>query len=214
RRLLDAGTIREVIDGPSTGGRRAARLEVVRNDAAWLVAELGGGHLRLGISTARETLLRVRETRVDISDGPAATIAALRESLDALVADLPDLRLLSAAIALPGPVSSLTGEPIAPARLPGWHGTRVVDEIEGSLGLPVQVETDAGAGALGEFTARDESIPDLIYVKAGTGIGAGMISRGQLVHGGAGVAGDITHVPVPGAEGRQCSCGRTGCLET
>src|SRR5699024_3847088 len=103
RRLLDAGTIREVIDGPSTGGRRAARLEVVRNDAAWLVAELGGGHLRLGISTARETLLRVRETRVDISDGPAATIAALRESLDALVADLPDLRLLSAAIALAGP---------------------------------------------------------------------------------------------------------------
>lgn len=214
RRLLDAGTIREVIDGPSTGGRRAARLEVVRNDAAWLVAELGGGHLRLGISTARETLLRVRETRVDISDGPAATIAALRESLDALVADLPDLRLLSAAIALPGPVSSLTGELIAPARMPGWHGTRVVDEFEESLGLPVQVENDARAGALGEFIARDESIPDLIYVKAGTGIGAGLISRGQLVHGGAGVAGDITHVPVPGAEGRQCSCGRTGCLET
>src|SRR5699024_8121224 len=106
RRLLDTGTIREVVDGPSTGGRRAARLEVVRNDAAWLVAELGGGHLRLGISTARETLLRVRETRVDISDGPAATIFALRESLDALVADLPDLRVLSAAIALPGPVSS------------------------------------------------------------------------------------------------------------
>jgi len=214
RRLLDTGTIREVVDGPSTGGRRAARLEVVRNDAAWLVAELGGGHLRLGISTARETLLRVRETRVDISDGPAATIFALRESLDALVADLPDLRVLSAAIALPGPVSSLTGELIAPARMPGWHGTRVVDELEEALGIPVQVENDARAGALGEFIAREEAIPDLIYVKAGTGIGAGLISRGQLVHGGAGVAGDITHVPVPGAEGRQCSCGRTGCLET
>lgn len=214
RRLLDTGTIREVVDGPSTGGRRAARLEAVRNDAAWLVAELGGGHLRLGISTARETLLRVRETRVDISDGPAATIFALRESLDALVADLPDLRVLSAAIALPGPVSSLTGELIAPARMPGWHGTRVVDELEEALGIPVQVENDARAGALGEFIAREEAIPDLIYVKAGTGIGAGLISRGQLVHGGAGVAGDITHVPVPGAEGRQCSCGRTGCLET
>ncbi|MGP5056529.1 ROK family protein [Brachybacterium paraconglomeratum] len=203
-----------MIDGPSTGGRRAARLEAVRNDAAWLVAEFGGGHLRLGISTARETLLRVRETRVDVSDGPPATIAALRESLDTLVADLPDLRLHSAAIALPGPVSSLTGELIAPARMPGWHGARVLDELEEALGVPVQVENDARAGALGEFIAREEAIPDLIYVKAGTGIGAGLISRGQLVHGGAGVAGDITHVPVPGAEGRQCSCGRTGCLET
>src|SRR5699024_9368265 len=214
RRLLDAGTIREVIDGPSTGGRRAARLGVVRNDAAWLVGGLGGGHPRLGGRTTRGTLLPGGETRADISDGPAATIAAPGESLDALVADLPDLRLLSAAIALPGPVSSLTGELIAPARMPGWHGTRVVDEFEESLGLPVQVENDARAGALGEFIARDESIPDLIYVKAGPGIGAGLISRGQLVHGGAGVAGDITHVPVPGAEGRQCSCGRTGCLET
>src|SRR5699024_10687594 len=164
RRLLDAGTIREVIAGPSTGGRRAARLEVVRNDAAWLVAELGGGHLRLGISTAWETLLRVRETRVDISDGPAATIAALWESLDALVADLPDLRLLSAAIALPGLVSLLSGGLLAPARMRGWHGTRVVDEFEESLGLPVQVENDARAGALGEFIAREEAIPDLFYV--------------------------------------------------
>src|SRR5699024_3430121 len=99
-------------------------------------------------------------------------------------------------------------------RVPGGHGTRVVDEFEESLGLPVQVENDARAGALGEFIARDESIPDLIYVKAGTGIGAGLISRGQLVHGGAGVAGDITHVPVPGAGGRQCSCARPGCLAT
>src|SRR5699024_9190746 len=135
RRLLDAGTIREVIDGPSTGGRRAARPQVVRNDAAWLLAQPGGGPPPLGIRTRRETLRRLRETRVDVSGGPAATIAALRESLDALVADLPDLRLLSAAIALPGPVSSLTGELIAPARMPGWHGTRVVDEFEESLGL-------------------------------------------------------------------------------
>lgn len=214
RRLLETGAIEEIADGPSTGGRRAARLTVIRNDAAWLVAELGGGHLRLGISTAQESLLRVSETRVDISDGPAATVHALRESLDALVQDLPELRLLSAAIALPGPVSSLTGELIAPARMPGWHGTDVVGEFEEALGIPVQVENDARAAALGEFIARDESLRELIYVKAGTGIGAGLISRGQLVHGGSGVAGDITHVPVPGAEGRQCSCGRTGCLET
>ncbi|ATG50472.1 sugar kinase [Brachybacterium vulturis] len=214
RRLLDAGAIEEVADGPSTGGRRPARLQVIQNDAAWLVAELGGGHLRLGISTAKESLLQVRESRLDIADGPAATFAALRDDLAALVEDLPELRILSAAIALPGPVSALTGELITPARMPGWHGTHIVDELQEALGIPVQVENDARAAALGEFIARNESIPDLIYVKAGTGIGAGLISGGQLVHGGSGVAGDITHVPAPGAEGRQCSCGRTGCLET
>ena len=214
RRLLDVGAIEEVVDGPSTGGRRPARLQVVQNDAAWLVAELGGGHLRLGISTAQESLVQVQETQLDIADGPAATIATLREGWAALVEGLPGLQVLSAAIALPGPVSALTGELIAPARMPGWHGTHVMEELQDALGIPVQVENDARAAALGEFVARHESPSDLIYVKAGTGIGAGFISRGQLVHGGSGVAGDITHVPVPGGEGRRCSCGRTGCLET
>src|SRR5699024_4684466 len=78
----------------------------------------------------------------------------------------------------------------------------------------VQVENDARAGARGEFIARDEPIPDLIYVKAGTGSGAGPISRGQLVHGSAGDAGDITPVRAPSAWGRQCSRGHTRCLET
>ncbi|MDN5686441.1 MAG: ROK family transcriptional regulator [Brachybacterium sp.] len=214
RRLLDTGVIEEVVDGPSTGGRRPARLQVIQNDAAWLVAELGGGHLRLGVSTAQSTLLRVRECRLDIADGPAATFTALRENWEQLLEDLPELQILSAAIALPGPVSAQTNELIAPARMPGWHGVRIVDELQEALNIPVHVENDARAAALGEFIARQESIPDLIYVKAGTGIGAGLISRGQLIHGGSGVAGDITHVPVPGAEGRQCSCGRTGCLET
>src|SRR5699024_11361132 len=72
RRLLDAGTIREVIDGPSTGGRRAARLGGVRNDAAWLVARLGGGPPRPGVSTARGTPPPGGGRRVGMSAGAAA----------------------------------------------------------------------------------------------------------------------------------------------
>lgn len=214
RQLLDAEAIEEIDHAASTGGRRAARLRALQSGSTWMVAELGSGHLRLGFTTAAERLSTVEEWPLTIADGPSSTFSILKESRDALLEDFPGLEVLSAAIALPGPVSSLTGELITPARMPGWHGVQVADVLQASLGIPVHVENDARAAVLGEFVARHESVQDIIYVKAGTGIGAGLISRGQVIHGGAGVAGDITHVPVPGAEGRLCACGRTGCLET
>ncbi|MFC2361214.1 MAG: ROK family protein, partial [Actinomyces dentalis] len=55
---------------------------------------------------------------------------------------------------------------------------------------------------------------DMIVVKAGTGVGAGLVADGRLLHGSCGAAGDIGHVHVPEAEGRLCRCGQTGCLET
>ena len=160
------------------------------------------------------TFHQVREHSFDIASGPDAVLASLCQTWEELVGEHPGLDILAAAVALPGPVSAQTGELIAPARMPGWHGLRVGDVLEEAMGIPVRVENDARAAALGEYVVRDESLGDFIYVKAGTGIGAGLISGGQLFHGGTGVAGDITHSPVPGGEGRACSCGRIGCLET
>lgn len=214
RRLLEANAIEESRSERSTGGRRPARLHAARDDVAWLVAELGGYHMRLGLSTARGPLTAVEEVPLDLSAGPEATLELVRAGWDSLVDEAPGHTVLAAAIGLPGPVSALTGELIAPARMPGWHGVRFAERLSDAMGVPVLVENDARAATLGEFIARKEAIPELLYVKAGSGIGAGLVSRGQLVHGGSGVAGDITHVLAPGAEGRQCSCGRVGCLET
>lgn len=214
RRLIDHGLIEEVGSGDSTGGRRPARLQALQSDAGWLVAELGGEHVRLGLTLAGGHDLFTSELLVDVLDGPGPTLETIDAGWRALLAEHPGTTAVGAAIALPGPVSALTGELTAPARMPGWHGTRAGRTLSDSLGVPVHVENDARAAALGEYVVRAGEVETMIYVKAGSGIGGAYIQDGALVHGGSGVAGDITHVPVPGAGDQPCACGRIGCLET
>lgn len=214
RRLLDNGLIEEVGNADSTGGRRPVRLQALQSDVAWLVAELGGEHVRLGLTRAGSHDLRVSELPANVHDGPGPTLETIRTGWNTLLADHPGVTVVSAAVGLPGPVSALTGELTAPSRMPGWHGARVGQVLGETLGVPVQVENDARAAALGEYVVRAGEVETLIYVKAGTGIGGAYIQDGKLVHGGTGVAGDITHGPVADAGDQPCTCGRVGCLET
>ena len=84
------------------------------------------------------------------------------------------------------------------------------------LGIPCYLTNDANAAALGEMkygTAR--AMKDFIVITLGTGVGSGIVINGKMVYGCDGFAGELGHVTmVRGAEGRQCGCGRTGCLET
>ena len=214
RRLIDRGLIEEVGSGDSTGGRRPVRLQALRGDTAWLVAELGGEHVRLGLTRVGGDQMTISELAVDVLDGPGPTLETIRAGWESLLAEHPGTAVAAAAIGLPGPVSAVTGELTAPARMPGWHGTRPGHVLSEALGVPVVAENDARAAALGEYVARASEVQTLIYVKAGSGIGGAYIQDGTLVHGGSGVAGDITHVPVPDAGDQACACGRIGCLET
>ena len=86
--------------------------------------------------------------------------------------------------------------------------------------MAASIENDARAGAMGELVYRrrqgagaDGANP-LIYVKAGSAIGGALLIDGSPVEGADGLAGDISHIPVPAAASRPCKCGNVGCLET
>jgi predicted NBD/HSP70 family sugar kinase len=115
-------------------------------------------------------------------------------------------------IGLPGPVDFETGRPVAPPIMPGWNGYDVRGAFEERYGAPVWVDNDVNLLACSERARRGAEHPDLIYCKVGTGIGAGLLSRGRLHRGANGAAGDIGHVRVPGSEAA-CRCGKIGCLE-
>lgn len=83
------------------------------------------------------------------------------------------------------------------------------------LGVPVHVENDVRAAALGAdwfLTASGVGVADLAYLSIGTGIAAGYVDRGQLHRGARLVAGEIGHVPIDPA-GPVCACGQIGCIE-
>jgi predicted NBD/HSP70 family sugar kinase len=97
--------------------------------------------------------------------------------------------------------------------MPGWDGFDVVRYVQRSLPVPVLVDNDVNIMALGERTAYWPDHENFLFIKVATGIGAGIISSGQLQRGANGTAGDLGHVRVPRGDDVLCRCGNYGCLE-
>lgn len=85
------------------------------------------------------------------------------------------------------------------------------DLLAGRLGVPVSLENDVNAAALGAVALT--GVDDLVYLSIGTGLAAGLVLDGRLRRGVSGAAGEIGHVPVD-PSGAACQCGQRGCLET
>jgi predicted NBD/HSP70 family sugar kinase len=95
----------------------------------------------------------------------------------------------------------------------GWAGTDLTSILRRELGVPVYVANDANTAVLGEHTFGKTAAADLMLLRIGTGVGAGLVVGGALVEGHTSAAGEIGHVVVDPA-GTACACGHTGCLET
>lgn len=119
--------------------------------------------------------------------------------------------LLGIGVGSPGVVDALGVVLDAPNL--GWHGTPLADSLRDRTGLPVFVANDANTAALGEHTFGEAEGGGLMVLRIGTGVGAGLILEGSLLHGHRAAAGEIGHVVVD-PRGERCACGRNGCLET
>ncbi|MDT7710909.1 MAG: hypothetical protein QOG20_6516 [Pseudonocardiales bacterium] len=216
--LLASGLIEEGSLGPSTGGRAPRELRFRAGAGVVLVAELGARGMTVGLTDLAGELLDHRALDWDIATGPDATLTRVEALFDELLVAHPAASVWGVGIGLPGPVEFVSGRPVAPPIMPGWDGHPVRRRLGARYSAPVWVDNDVNMMALGEVrsgVARD--VQDIIFVKIGTGIGAGLVSQGRLHRGAQGCAGDIGHISlggaVPGAAETVCRCGNTGCLE-
>ena len=89
------------------------------------------------------------------------------------------------------------------------------DMVTKRIGLPVRLTNDVNAAAIGEMTyGATRGMKDFIVIALGTGVGSGIVVGGQLLYGHDGFAGELGHVTMVRENGRQCGCGKKGCLET
>ena len=214
RRLLEEGVIQEEGVGRSTGGRRPRILRLRETKGVLAVAELGGRHARVGLCAPGGELRATEEVAIDIASGPDEVfdvVAATFSRLQAAAA--PGQEMLGVGVALPGPVAFPDGRLVGPARMPGWSGYDVQSDLRARFQVSAVVENDAKAAAIGEYVTR-RATGDMIYVKAGSGIGGCLVTDGRIYRGGRGLSGDLTHVRVADSGERECSCGSRGCLET
>ncbi|WP_112135241.1 ROK family transcriptional regulator [Glycomyces dulcitolivorans] len=213
--LLAAGLIAPSGETASTGGRPPATFAF--NPAAKIVlgADLGATHARLAVTDLAGTVLTAVNADLEIALGPKAVLDWVvehgRKLLDEV--DRPAADLLGIGIGLPGPVEHSTGRAVNPPIMPGWDGFDVPSYVRERIPVPVLVDNDVNIMALGEhFTAWPE-YEHLLFIKAATGIGCGIIVGGQVYRGAQGAAGDMGHIRVAGADDAHCRCGNTGCLE-
>ena len=217
-RLVEAGVISETDESVSTGGRRARRLVTSDGVGALALVELGAHHGLVALTDPTQGMARATSFLVDIASGPEAVLAAVMEEVSRQE-KAAGVRVGGLALAVPGPVDAERTRVIRPARMPGWDGINVAEEVARLCGLPAIIDNDARAGAVGESVYRRRlegvtPIDTLIYVKAGSAIGGAYLVDGIPLVGQGGLAGDISHIPVDAASGRPCKCGNVGCLET
>lgn len=199
-----------------TGGRPARRVRFEDRGRVVLAVDLGQTHARVAVTDLDGRELRSRASDVRIAD-PGVLGAALDSGVALLAAGRAERligasrgeRLVGVGIGVPAAVDPATGTVVHPTTIPGWAPGEVLDAVRERWSVPVVVENDARAGAVGESQGREET---LVHVKLSMGIGGGIVVGGEVLRGAAGLAGDIGHVRVGPASGPLCRCGRRGCL--
>jgi glucokinase len=134
-----------------------------------------------------------------------------------------DRAIAGVGIAVAGPVDAETGTLHDPPNLPALDGVSLKDRWEPLVGYPVWVGNDANLAALGEFrygagkdaTSHGTPARTLVYVTVSTGIGGGVVNRGQVFLGAGGLSAEIGHMTIDrSASAPKCQCGNRGCLES
>ena len=93
------------------------------------------------------------------------------------------------------------------------HNVPVVEEFRKYINLPVNLENDANAAAYGEYTACGNNAKSFVFMTLGTGVGGGIIIDGKIYRGFNGAGAEIGHSSIV-MDGKKCTCGKRGCLES
>ncbi len=214
--LIERGLVAEGDVGPSTGGRPPRQL-TFRSDAGHvLVADLGATSIDVAVTTLDGRILGHHAEPARVDAGPDRCLGRVEVLFDELLRTVDRVpgRLWGVGIGVPGPVEFQSGRPISPPIMPGWDGYPIRDRFAARYRAPVWVDNDVNLLALGEWRSGVAmGHENVVVIKIGTGIGAGIISESRLHRGAQGSAGDVGHIQVVDDPSVVCRCGKVGCLE-
>lgn len=177
--------------------------------------DLGGTTAKFGIINLEGEIQTKWSIETDISEEGSEIIPDIIESINRKLDsfNLSTNDFIGIGMGSPGTVNRKKGTVIGAFNL-NWQTLQELREpIEAETGIPFYIDNDANVAALGEqWAGAGNNEPDVIFITLGTGVGGGLISDGNLLHGANDAAGEIGHITVePG--GYTCTCGKEGCLE-
>ena len=179
--------------------------------------DVGGQTSKLGVVDARGTVLAQTVIRTDTYATIEPYIAELAEAVNKIIKEAgAEGKVRGIGVGAPNG-NYYTGTIENAPNLP-WGHNGVVEFAkllsEAMNGLPVALTNDANAAAVGEMTyGAARGMKNFIMITLGTGVGSGIVINGEVVYGHDGFAGELGHTAAVRNNGRQCNCGKTGCLE-
>ena len=206
RELLDDGLVIEAERRRNGRGAPAIQLEVNPCAAFSIGLDLDVDHLTaVLVDLAGEVHGRVHhEVKVGT---PAAALARVAESARGLIAtaEVDEHRVLGVGVGIPGPMVPSPGKEntyvVSPMAFEGWRDVPFAEQLHAELGLPVFIENNATAAAVGEhWYGAGQHLSTFFYVYVGAGLGGGLVVRGHPFEGFSGNAGEIGYF-VPRADG-------------
>lgn len=237
--LLASGALRETelpeIPQASRVGRPPVGVELVAEDTGFIGCNIGVRLTQVGAMTISDRMLfeEVFDTASDVSEA----MRRISESVSRALSALGERRLAGVGVSVPGPVCGERKRLLYAPHL-GWSELNIADllraQLEGEYHragvhksqtisdseVPIVVENDAAAAAVYEARRRlassaEDAWRDFVLVRAGTGIGVGLVVGGEIyrgVGGTGGLAGEFGHMTIV-AGGKLCACGNRGCWE-
>ncbi|MFC4598500.1 ROK family protein [Cohnella hongkongensis] len=210
--LIDGALVREIGTGQSSGGRKPVMLEFVASSGYAVGIDLGVNYIRGALTDLRGGI--VKETTLPLRDQePEAAFEQLCGCIRELAESAPSspYGIVGIGVGVPGLVDERGAILLAPNL--GWRDVPLQRLLTERFDLPVTIDNEANAGALGEQKyGAGRSIANLVYVSVGIGIGTGLILHKSLYKGSAGYSGEMGHLSIE-AHGKSCTCGNRGCWE-
>ena len=179
--------------------------------------DIGGQTTKCGIVDARGTVLAQTVIRSDNHTDVKDYVAELAEALNRIIAEAKAEGNIRG-IGVGAPNGNYYTGTIEYAPNLTWGGANVIPFAkllsEAMNGIPVSLTNDANAAAMGEMTyGAARGMKNFIMITLGTGVGSGIVIDGNVVYGHDGFAGELGHTTAVRHNGRQCNCGKSGCLE-
>jgi len=199
-----------------TIGRPPLQVSLARTAAYAVGLDFGHRHIHCAVCDLSGEIVADQWAGIDVDDHPKASLDLAHKLMVAALeeANVAPEHVIGVGVGLAAPVDARHGAVHSDGILPRWDAIQPGVELQQRIGLPVQIDNDANAGAMGEHLfGAGRGVADMLYLRLSAGVGLGMILGGHLYGGVSGIAGEIGHSPAVEG-GLICRCGNRGCLET
>ncbi|MFI6489466.1 ROK family protein [Streptomyces sp. NPDC050564] len=223
-RLRADGLAAEAGRRASTGGKPRTVLRLVPEAGHAVGLHLDRDELTAVLSDLTGAVVDERRAPLDLGSGAEAVVEGAASEVEALIVGAS---VLGVGVALPGPLDHVRGVLHRVTGFPEWDGFPLRDALAGRLGLPVVVDKDTnaaalgvavgggapgGSGAVGAAGVAGDVGGSFAYLHLGTGLGAGLVIGGGVHRGARTGAGEFGHQVIQ-LDGPVCGCGNRGCIE-